>query len=35
MLNLIRMDLYRMRKNRTFWICLILAMLSAFVQTPF
>ncbi|MGX8716322.1 MAG: hypothetical protein ACSW8A_11285 [Lachnospiraceae bacterium] len=35
MINLIRMDIYRMRKNKAFWICLILAMISAFVQTPF
>ena len=33
--NLIRMDLYRMRRNRAFWICLILAFVSALIQTPF
>lgn len=34
MINLIRMDLYRINKNRAFWTCLILAMASAFIQTP-
>ena len=32
--NLIRMDLYRMRKEKRFWICLGLAFLLALGQTP-
>ncbi len=35
MINLIRMNLYRMTKNRTFWVCLILASVCALAQTPF
>ena len=33
--NLIRMDLYRMRKGKGFLVCLILAFVFAFMQTPF
>ncbi len=32
--NLIRMDLYRMRKSKSFWVYLILAFVLAFIQTP-
>ena len=32
--NLIRMDLYRMRKAKSFWVCLILAFCVALVSTP-
>ncbi len=32
--NLIRMDLYRMRKARTFYICLILAFVLALISAP-
>ncbi len=35
MANLLRMDLYRMRKAKSFWVCLILAFLFGFAQTPF
>lgn len=34
MSNLIRMDLYRMRKARSFKVCLVLAFLSGFIQMP-
>ena len=34
MSNLLRMDLYRMRKGKSFWICLLLAFLCSFSQTP-
>ncbi len=34
MVNLIRMDLYRMRKNKSFLIILILAALISFAQAP-
>lgn len=34
MANLFRMDLYRMRKARSFWICLILCFAFAFSTTP-
>ena len=32
--NLIRMDLYRMRKSKGFWICLVLALAFALLMTP-
>ena len=32
--NLIKMDLYRMRRSRGFWICLILAFVFALSMTP-
>lgn len=35
MANLIRMDLYRMRKNKGFWVCLILTLLLAIAEQPF
>ena len=34
MANLIRMDLYRMRKAKGFWVCLILAFVFALCITP-
>ena len=34
MINLIRMDLYRMRKARSFWVCLVLCFVSALSQMP-
>ncbi len=32
--NLLRMDLYRMRKAKSFWVCLIIAFALALLQTP-
>ena len=32
--NLIRMDLYRMRKARSFWVCLILTFVFGLASTP-
>lgn len=32
--NLIRMDLYRMRKTKAFQVCLVLAFVFAFISTP-
>ena len=32
--NLLRMDLYRMRKAKSFWVCLILAFLFGLLSTP-
>ena len=32
--NLIRMDLYRIRRTKAFWVCLILAFLFALSDTP-
>lgn len=34
MANLLRMDLYRMRKAKSFWICLGIAFALALLQTP-
>ena len=34
MANLLRMDLYRMRKAKSFWICLGIAFTLALLQTP-
>ncbi len=34
MANLLRMDLYRMRKAKSFWACLILTFLFALIATP-
>ncbi|MBQ5951259.1 MAG: hypothetical protein IJL66_03820 [Lachnospiraceae bacterium] len=34
MADLLRMDLYRMRKARGFWVCLILAFVLALLSTP-
>ena len=33
--NLLKMDLYRMRKAKSYWVCLILAFVFALAQTPF
>lgn len=35
MVDLIRMDLYRMRRSKVFWVCAILAFLFAFAVQPF
>ena len=35
MINLIRMDLYRMRKGKAFLVCLIIAAVFALAMTPF
>ena len=32
--NLLRMDLYRMRKGKAFWVCLILTLVTALAYTP-
>ena len=32
--NLIRMDIYRMRKAKSFWACIITAFVFALGQTP-
>ena len=34
MVNLLRMDLYRMRKAKSFWVCLILAFALSLAVTP-
>ena len=33
--NLLRMDLYRMTKAKSFWVCLSIAFALALLQTPF
>lgn len=35
MIDLLRMDLYRMRKNKSFWVCLIFTLVLSAAEQPF